>query len=74
MDKGSPISRLADAGIGFDGSPLPHRNKLKEDFEISKRRRAAIRRRKFKAMTVAVVVGLIGAIACYFWTTATNGI
>ena len=38
MNKRSPISQLADAGLGFDGSPLPGRSKnLSDDQAIANR-------------------------------------
>lgn len=68
MDKKSPISRLMEAGIGFDGSPLPQRNETETSDKVLKAMFEAIRRRKFKARAVVGLAALVVATAGYFWS------
>ena len=67
MDKKSPISRLAEAGIGFDGSPLQIQKDTKESSIQSQSRFDEDRHRKFKIKAVVGLVVLIGAAAAYFY-------
>ncbi|WP_058048805.1 hypothetical protein [Janthinobacterium sp. Ant5-2-1] len=67
MDKKSPISRLADAGIGFDGSPLRIKKDTEESATHSQTRFDVHRHRKFKFKAVVGLVVLIGAAAAYFY-------